>query len=152
MMCKLRILFFFPDEEGSTCMSIVVCHRLSHSSHCPWFINCHCGYLSSLPHCIIVVCLSPSSSHGHHQVLSSMPRVPEGEGVTWRWVLQWPLGIVAVRQEKEGGRALLTCPMHAVIAIWMTWHIPRGSLRSSPCAVDQAGAHCCCCGWCVCVC
>jgi len=38
---------------------------------------------------------------------------------------------VAVRQKKEGGRAynVLTCPMNAISAIWMTWHIPRGSLR-----------------------
>jgi len=109
---------------------------LSHSSHCPRFVNHCCGYPSSLPCRVIIICLSPSSLRGHHQVLLSMPRVAEGEGVTWQWVLQWPLGIVAVRQEKEGGRALLTCPMHAVIAIWTTWHIPRGSLRSSPCAVD----------------
>jgi len=131
---------------------VVVCHRLSHSSHCPWFINRHCGYLSSLPCHIIIVHLSPLSLHGHHQVLSSTPRVAEGEGVTWRWVLRWLLGIVAVRQEKEGGRALLTCPMHAVITIWTMWHIPKRSLRSSPCTVDRAGTHCCHCGWCVCVC
>ena len=99
-------------------------------------------------HCHIIH-LSPSLLCGHHQVLSSMPRVAEGEGVTWQWVLWWPLGIVAVRQEKEGGRALLTCP---VIAVWTMWHIPRGSLRSSPCAINQAGARCCHCGWCVCVC
>ena len=90
---------------------VVVHHCLSHSSHCPQFVNRRCGYLLSLPHHVIIVCLSPSSSHGHHQVLSSTPRVAEGEGVTWRWVLRWLLGVVAVRQEKEGGRALLTCPM-----------------------------------------
>jgi len=54
-----------------------------------------------------------------------------GWGVTWQWVLWWLLGVVAVRQEKEVGRAynILTCPMHCIIAIWMMWHIPRGSLR-----------------------
>ena len=132
---------------------VVVHCCLSHSSHCPRFVNPSCcGYPLSLPHHIIIVHLSPLLLHGHHQVLLSTPRVAEGEGVMWRWVLRWPLGVVAARQEKEGGRALLTCPMHAVIAIWMTWHIPRGSLRSSPCAVNQAGTHCCRCGWCVCVC
>jgi len=66
---------------------VVVHCCLSHSSHCPWFVNCHCGYLLSLPCHVIIVHLSPSSLCGHHQVLSSMPRVAEGEGVMWQWVL-----------------------------------------------------------------
>jgi len=39
-----------------------------------------------LPHRVIVVCLSPSSSHGCCCVLLSTPKVAEGKGVTWQWL------------------------------------------------------------------
>jgi hypothetical protein len=46
-----------------------------------------CGHPLLLPCHVIIVCLSPSSSHGHCRMLSSMPKVAEGKGVTWQWLV-----------------------------------------------------------------
>jgi len=95
----------------------------------------HCGHPSSLPCHVIVVHLSPSSS-----------RVVNAKGGRGR-------GDVAVV-----GRCYKGC--------WALWLLDRRKRvvghtiyspalcvlpSSSPCAIDQAGAHCCCRGWCVCM-
>jgi len=132
---------------------MVVHRRLAHSSHRPQLsiivvvIHHHCHVVSSLSTCL----------HHHRVAIVACCQCQRWQRARWRgsgwWVLQRLLGIVAIRWEKKGGRAynLLTCPMHAAIAIWTMWHTQRGATSSSPCAVDWAGARCCCCGWCVCV-
>ena len=60
-------------------------------------VCCGCGHPSSLPPCVIIVCLSQSLVCGHCCVLSSMPKVAEGKGVTWQWLgVLWWLFVVAI--------------------------------------------------------
>jgi len=51
-----------------------------------WLAGVDVVWPTSLPHCVIVIHLSPSSSHGRCHMLLSTPKVAEGEGVTWQWL------------------------------------------------------------------
>jgi len=64
---------------------VVVHHHPSHSLHRPWSsivvvdIHCHCHVASSLSACLHCC--------DHCQVLLSMPKVAEGKGVRWQWLV-----------------------------------------------------------------
>ena len=117
--CPLSYSLHHPQ---SSIIIVVVCHHWGHLSSLPHHIIIVCLSPSSLLPCrVIIVHLSPSSLHGHCCVLLSMPKAAEGEGVTWQLAsvmlaAHAPLtqqALVAIMVD------VCTCAKVGVMAMWV---------------------------------
>jgi hypothetical protein len=107
-------------------------------------IRRHCHVVSSLFACLHGCCVTVVRCCRQRQRWQRI----RGGRYDGRWAL-WLLD----RRKRVVEHTVYSPATHSVIAVWTTWHIPRGLLRHHiVCYMRRRPSSCCRCGWCVCVC